>query len=505
MSTLLTASKEQTRGSSREISPKEAGPRLTRRRFLSTSAGAAAALSSGSLVEPVEGKEAAGVRRPGASERPNILFIISDQWSAVASDGSGQEGGLETPVTDKLASQGVRFSRAYSSFPLCSPARVSMFTGRMPFDFSVGGNIHRAGRIPEDVPTLGRLFADAGYDTGYFGKEHVGEMAWRGFKEFGSMKFGGGGYLADGSAFDPVFVRDAVEFIHRPRKNPFLAVVSLINPHDINPIPFMSQRPVAGLTFADTISPFRGDKAIYLRGKPLPELLRNHDAPVPEMMGRRPDWLRSESEWRMYLATYHLLIENTDWLMGELLKALQAAGLEEDTLVVFTSDHGEMMGAHRLVKKNLFFEESARVPFICSWPGKIEAGKSSSELISTLDLLPTLCDYAGIEPPGGLLGSSLRPLLGGTGAKWREYLVAQLGLKRARMVLFDSHKYIKYRGYEALVYDTEKDPLEHNPIEDFPRIKNLRRKGLELLREWTKTSGDPFLLEQPVKRPSSDE
>jgi len=332
--------------------------------------------------------------------KPNVLFIVSDQWSPLASDLSGTQTMPRTPAADSIAASGVRFDNAYCTWPLCSPSRSSLFTGRMPHETGVIGNVRGRDVVPASMPVLGELFSQAGYTTGYFGKEHVGGAAYRGFQHLGTHQFPGAGYLADGSALDSVFTRDAMEFIRTPRANPFLAVLSLINPHDICFTPAHAK--IAGKSFVDVHQAFQSRKGKFLRNLDFPPVRPNLESRPPEGLGRvsavQENW--TEAEWRLYLATYYLLIENTDWLVGLALDAVKRAGLERDTLVLFTSDHGDQMGAHQLVGKNVFYEECMRVPFAISWPGTVKQGKPiRNALISGTDVLPTLCDLSGLQLP----------------------------------------------------------------------------------------------------------
>jgi len=431
---------------------------------------------------------------------PNILFIIADQWSVAAADLSGGVRTPRTPALDSLAASGTRFDNAYCTFPLCSPSRASLFTGRMPHECGVMFNYQgsdRGGRMPSSLPRMGELFAVAGYDTAYFGKEHVGGEVYRGFNERGSIEFTGAGAVADGSALDPVFVRDAIQFIRRARTKPFLAVLSLINPHDIcyipvGPIP-PEKKEMVGITTAfdpsywvkdgDPVRPAR-----YLRNSELPPLRPN--ARVINDLKPRRNW--TEQQIRNYLANYYLLMENTDWNVSLVLRALRDAGVERDTLILFTSDHGEMMGAHGLFGKLNFFEEAARVPFVLTWPGVIPPGRIIRELVSGTDVLPTLLDYAGIPAPPSVTGRSVRPLVEGRKTVWRQFVVAET--VRGRMVRSDTHKYMIYRRDTVVehLFDMRNDPLETRDLADDPASVGVLQHHRDLLASWGKDTGGDF-------------
>lgn len=416
--------------------------------------------------------------------RPNVVLILADQWSALAAP--------RTPAIAELASVGASFRESYCTYPLCSPSRASIFTGRMPHQTGVMANARPDSKpIPASVTTLGEVFSGAGYDTGYFGKEHIGAAGFRGFKNLGSIQYPRGGYIADGSVLDPVFVRDAVAFIRAGRDRPFLCVASLINPHDICYQAAHATIPVASIV--DVCTGLWGGK--YLNDGPLPPPRPNWQAMAPESIARVPRIQQSwgEKEWRIYLGTYFLLIENTDWLIGHLLEALRVAGIERQTIVLFTSDHGDQMGAHQLVGKGVFFEESMRVPFLLSWPGVIKPQRAiGTELVSGVDVLPTLCDYAGIAPPTGIPGRSVRPLLDGNHRSWRQYAAAETA--DGRMLRMSRYKYMSYRrpGNPEFLFDLERDPGETVNLAADPGARPTLEQARQLLARWMEESGGGF-------------
>ena len=465
----------------------------------------------------VSGAAAVQGQPRNAGRRPNVLFILVDEWSPAATDPPAARRMLRTPVTDALAAGGASFRKSYCAYPVCSPSRTSLFTGRMPHEHGVFQNVSpKVNIVPADMPTMGELFAAAGYDTAYFGKEHTGGAAYRGIRNFGSMLFERAGTIASGAALDPVFAQDAIGFIRTPRDKPFLAVVSLINPHDICMVPF-GDRPPGGAA-RDLPRPgspgappgqFRSMVHVcgawdvppvkYLRGNPLPALPSNYQPRAPEaMIAAKGDYYPpfktyTERDWQLYLATYYLLIENTDWIIGLILGALRESGQEGNTLVVFTSDHGDHMAAHQLPSKSTFYEESVRVPLTFSWKGVIKPGRvDDRHLVSGVDLLPTLCEYAGIPAPANLSGRSLRPLVEGRAERWRDSLVSELS--NARMLCTSTHKYILYRGDppSEFLFDLENDPGETRDLVGVPEAKPALTNCRQLLQDWMKETGGTF-------------
>lgn len=451
--------------------------KATRRQFVGGCGAAAAASARTTAVR---------------SRPPNVLFIISDQWSPLAADLAGTNRMLRTPAADSIAAGGARFGNAYCSFPLCTPSRVSLFTGRMPHETGVMSNVQPGRDILLHTPALGELFAQAGYATGYFGKEHTGGVAHRGFQEFGNIVFKGAGHLASGSVLDGIFTRDAIEFMRKPRRDPFFAVASLINPHDIGIQPGALLR---GKNIADFCAAFQYQPNKCLHGHEFPPLVPNcRDLSVSACPPSSDLKAWSEQEWRRFLATYYLLIENTDWMIASLLATLREARLEDNTLVLFTADHGEQMGAHLLAGKHVFFEESCRVPFAISWKGVIKPGQvDNKNPISGIDVLPTLCDYAGIRVPEGLPGCSVRPLLESKNAPWRKYLVAEINeINENRMVRTGRYKYMHYPRRESteFFFDLQNDFGESRNIAGDPQARAALEESRNLLAEWRKTAGD---------------
>jgi arylsulfatase A-like enzyme len=351
--------------------------------------------------------------------------------------------------------------------------------------------------IPDSVPTLMQLFTESGYDAGYFGKEHTGGVASRTVQNFGSLKFPRAGHWADGSVLDPIFTRDAIEFIRTPRKKPYFATVSLVNPHDI-----CYQWPTAGVpirSMADLLRAFDRRDGKYLRGQDMPPAPPNVDPEVPAGMRPRrnpiPDHPMNEWERRLFVATYYLLIETTDWLIGRILDAARQAARDENTLVLFTSDHGEQMGAHGLYGKGVFYEEAARVPFTVSWKGAIKPGQMNRDaLVSGIDVLPTLCDYAGIRIPAGVTGRSLRPLIQDRNAPWRESLVTELF--DGRMLRTRTHKYIQSKRAELheFLFDLRNDPGETRDLAQDAGSRSVLDRHREVLANWMKETGGTLEL-----------
>jgi choline-sulfatase len=429
-------------------------------------------------------------------KRPNIVLIISDQWSTRLVDGSGSyENGVQTPGIDRLAAEGVRFTNSYASFPLCCPARASFFTGLMPQNHRIIDNEEtyndKYGEFPtrNDVLTMGAAFKQAGYKTAYFGKEHAGDYGWDGIDKFGSMKYSAGGMLAEGSVFDQIFTRDAINYLREDHEQPFYMTLSLINPHDICKV---LGGKVKGATIADAIFFCRTDDELYLRGQQRPGLPSNHDSPFIPGMIRHQDYMYeelgewSEDDWKRYIATYCLLLEKTDGYIEQVLDTLREAGLEEDTIVIFTTDHGDMLGSHRLISKTTFYEESAKTMMIVRQPGEIESGLVNVDaMIGTIDLMPTMLDLCGIPVPSGLDGKSFKAQCFG---EENDDFAELFGVNPdGRYLRFSHYKYIHSEVYGQeyeILFDLEKDPDETTNVFGKPGYENISIELRERLNDW---------------------
>ena len=336
-----------------------------------------------------------------AKKRPNVLVITTDQQRVDVMSAVGSKW-VKTPNMDTIAAQGVYFTHSYCSYPLCSPSRSSLHTGRTPHEIRVDRN-----GVPIDpaIPLSGQVFRAAGYDTGYAGKWHMPEPypsgGIAGFEVLN--KITRGGKLAHD--VDEATMSVAIEFLQRKHDKPFLLVVSFINPHDIC-LPAGETSPLL--------------EEVWRRYQPapgaaLPPLPANFAPPTGESGAMTPaprhaEW--DENHWRRYCYAYYRLVEDVDRQVGQVLDALRAVGQEENTVVIFTSDHGEGLASHQWTGKMMFYEGEAAVPLVVSWKGVTPAGRiDRGHLVSTLDVLPTICDYAGVRPPPSMRGESLRSVI----------------------------------------------------------------------------------------------
>ena len=437
---------------------------------------------------------------------PNVILIISDQWSTKVSDGSGNyDNGILTPGIDLLAKQGISFKQAYSTYPLCTPARASLFTGLYSHHNDVGFNLKKDSILAraQFTSTLGKSFKEAGYNVAYFGKEHAGGYGYASATEFGSMTHSNGGMLAEGSAYDPIFTEDAIKYIKDQKDKPFFMTLSLINPHDICRV---LGGKVQGATFADAIHFARNDDEPYLRFQPRPDLPNNHEVAYEKGMILHEDFMYkevfelNEDQWKRFISTYQLLIENTDRLIGLLLKNLKEQGLEENTIVMFTTDHGEMAGSHKLIAKTTFYEESSKIPVIIRYPKEIKQSTTNNNaLVSTIDIMPTLLDLAGVGIPKGIDGKSFKKQILESEVSTNEFDIVFSQNQFGRMVRYDEFKYVRSIVYGItyeILYDIDKDPTESKNLLEDPKFKNQLIKGRKLLDDWLVNEGTELIAER---------
>lgn len=371
------------------------------------------------------------IRLPVKPRQPNIVVIMTDQQSATMLSCAGNKG-LRTPVLDRLASQGIRFERAYATNPVCMPSRFSIQTGMFPSVIGVRENDRPIGQSYQEVlqnlktRSLGNVFKKAGYETFYSGKVHL-PMEYSNAEQWG--------YTVISKDERGSLAEVASNFLlNRKRTDkPFLLFVSFINPHDIcyDAISFGDPNSrLAKHTPPDLYDALK--KPVGISDKDFfdnycPPLPLNHQPMVDEpytvdslislrifRKKTRDEW--TDKDWRMHRWAYARLTEKADSLIGKVLNALDKSGIKDSTIVIFTSDHGDNDGSHKLEHKTFFYEEAIRIPLIVSYPWlKVKGRVDNQHMVSNgLDLLPTLCDLIKTDPPQGLHGKSLLPIFENT-------------------------------------------------------------------------------------------
>jgi len=441
--------------------------------------------------------------------RPNVLCIITDQQHAGMLSCAGNRY-LKTPAMDRIARRGVRFERAYASNPACLPSRFSMMTGYYPSLIGVGHN--GDGRKGADEKyirnSMGWVFRNAGYATAYGGKVHLPRGMSPQSMGFDVITGDQRGGLTDAGA----------AYLRREHSQPFLLVLSFINPHDIC---YMAIQDL-GLEKRGKLPPLA--EALRMpEGVSREEFFRNHCPPLPENYEPQPEepeiittglfqrqfkrYVREnwpDERWRLHRWAYCRLTEMVDAKIAAVLSALDEAGFTENTLIVFTSDHGDMDAAHRLEHKTVLYEESVRVPLLVSCPGVVPPGRVDDEhpVSAGLDLLPTICDFAGVEPPKGLPGRSIRPLCEGRPVEsWRDALVVESEF--GRLLRTARYKYTIYKSgrHREQLIDVQADPGEMTNLAGSAEHREILRDHRARLAEHVKRSGDRIAAEYVVGAP----
>ena len=368
-----------------------------------------------------------------SQSKPNVLFIMTDQQSYNMMSCMGNKW-LKTPNMDKIASMGYRFDKTYCANPVCMPSRFSLLTGHYASEVGVKENTsnYNAEKVSEIVSkeALGVIFRKAGYETLYSGKTHL--YGTKDVSEYGFK-------INDTDPYDgPAIYAEKIlpELARTKSEKPFLLFLSFLNPHDICYKAGMDKRYPASLPEANVRETGR---LLAFQKTLTPEGYRSQVPPralnSAPINGELPDMVSMDifpRTWNtdqidLYNWMYHRLTESVDFQIGRVLTALKNAGLEENTIIVFTSDHGDMNGSHGLILKNVLFEEAQRVPLIFAGKGiKHNFADQTTLVCNGLDFLPTICDLAGIEVPKGLPGISLKSFLTGEGQKpERKYIVTE--------------------------------------------------------------------------------
>ncbi|MBN2313912.1 MAG: sulfatase-like hydrolase/transferase [Sedimentisphaerales bacterium] len=444
---------------------------LNRRDFIKLGSRAATLLATA----PLTGNVLAGRQRRKPKPK-NIVLIITDQQHCDTISAGGCRH-VRTPALDRLKNSGVSFTQSYSANPLCSPARSAIFSGRTSCECAVQVN----GRpIRSDIPNLGQWFSEhTDYETFYAGKWHLPRTYTSNIPGFKVVNTGIGGF---GYLCDTVMSRACEGFLrNRSKSKPFLLVASFMQPHDICEWLRLNMNNPGNLRYPE------------LAGA-MPELPNNFefdenepDAVRRMRQGNEPfkgKW--DKEQWRYYRWSYYRNIEYVDAEIGRVLQALEDSGHLNDTLIVMTADHGEGMGHHQMVRKSSFYDESVRVPLLFSWPGHVAKNKTdTAHLASGLDMMPTLCDYAGIQTPAHMRGASLRSILEENGSPAREFIVSEVTNNTGRMVRTEGFKYIAYQDNPTeQLFDMKTDPGETKNLAVHSRSSSILIEHRKLLKIW---------------------
>ncbi len=428
---------------------------------------------------------------PAKGTRYNVLFLMSDEHSPHAAGFLGSRI-VKTPALDSLARSGTAFSAAYCQNPICVPSRASFVTGRMPSNVGVYGN---DGGLDPKATTMADVFNAAGYKTAWFGKTH-----WGGNPRFqtGSGKNTqeaerrrGGKRVEIGrlpeeatvapwpvtAEVDTITKEEAVEFLKQNRNQPFFAGVSFVKPH----FPFIVQEQY-----------YRMYKDVADAPRVTQKMLDELPAVSKQEREKYGFAKLTEAQIRKARAVYFGMVSYIDDLVGEILKTVDQLGLRNNTIILYTADHGELAGEHGLWYKNSFYEAAVSVPFVWSFPPAIPRGKMIHAPVMNMDIFPTLCELCGLPKPEGLEGRSLLPLMTGAEDGSRRYALSENYRNRSasRMIRTPQWKYCYFDQDREQLFDMRTDRAEEKNLAGRPEhrelVASLRARALE---GWKKPAG----------------
>jgi len=453
---------------------------MNRRRFLEHASLSASLLAASCTTSP----------RRNVSRKPNVLFILADQWRAQATGYAGDPNAV-TPHLDRLAARSVNMDNAVSGCPVCSPYRASLMTGRYPLTHGVFLNDVL---LEPDATSVAEAFNEAGYDTGYIGKWHLNgpdrsafipRSRRQGFKFWKAMEcthnYNNSYYYGDRDVklrwdgYDAVAqTREAQRYIREHTdEEPFALFVSWGPPHS----PYNTAPERYRHEFAD--------KHISLRPNVPPQF---REKAVKDLRG------------------YYAHIAALDDCVGALLDTVRECGIEDDTVVVFTSDHGDMLYSQGLRKKQKPYEESARVPFLISYPAAFgRQGRTIDMPFNAPDIMPTLLGLCGIDVPETVEGTDYSGVLRGTEMPRNNAVLLTCpspfgqwnrvtgGGREYRGVRSRRYTYVRDLDGPWLLYDNMTDPYQLDNLCANPEYARVQGKLDELLWEKLAATNDEFL------------
>ncbi len=444
---------------------------ISRRKFVKASLAAGAALATGPIKNAIASN---------ANTRPNILLIFSDQqhWHAMGF----LDSFFDTPHLDALAKESVVFENSFCTTPQCSPSRSSLMTGFYPTKTGVMGNVGAAGGKRLMQETLASELKSSGYRTGYFGKWHLGdeEIATKGWDR-SNLK------INDRSAES-----NAVAFLKQSAGStkPFALFVSFNNPHDIYRFERHRMEPA--------------DKRVALPPSWDSETLKDKPSVQKQFMLEdqgKVIWGKDRSVWEQYRDCYRTKTGLYDSNVGAVLDELKKQGLWDNTVIIVTSDHGDMDTNHKLIYKGPFmYEHMVRIPLLIRVPaqfGGAGAQRITDMDVVNVDIAPTIRDLCGLAPVK-CDGISLTPTLTGSKPqKTREFVIGQYHSKQRwvnpiRMIRTHAFNFNRYIRHGEELYDLKDDPHELKNLANDRKFADVKTELSRKLDRWIEENDDPF-------------
>lgn len=462
-----------------------------------------------------------GARRR-AGDKPNLLFLWTDEQRADTLSVYGNHR-FRMPTLNRLASESVVFDRCYDTQPVCTPARSSVLTGTWPH---ANGCITNNIPLRRDTPALPELLADSAYRTAYMGKWHLGDelFAQHGFQEWASIEDGynehfypdrdkntkssyhaflanlgykpdaRGGRYSRGFAVrrpiehcKPAFLAgQAGDFIQRHRAAPWMLYVNFLEPHmpfygPLNDLHSEAEAPIPANYPGDRIE---REPVLYVKSR---EHYRTD--------GFDGHNLKTREGWQRLNRNYAGLCTQVDQAIGRILWMLEATGQADNTVLVFTSDHGEMMGSHSLIGKSVLYEEAVRVPLLLRVQFRRHGLIPVTQPVSQIDLVPTLLDLLGKQPPASLPGQSLVPLLEDRQLRedhvFLEWHTPPDGPNARAAISPDGWKLGLFDTDNNLLFHRHRDPLELSNLYYRPESAEVALRLRKRIEAWQQRTRDP--------------
>ena len=429
-------------------------------------------------------------------KRPNVIYVFADQWRAQDTGYNGNRQ-VQTPHLDRLAGESVDFANAVAGISVCCPARACLLTGQHALTHGVFVNdVHLA----DDAVSMAKLFKAAGYDTAYVGKWHVdgrgrsnfippesrqGFDYWKALEcthdYNNSQYYAGDSYQAlTWQGYDAIEQTKDVQAYIRARgqsgggqsDSPFLLVLSWGPPHapyETAPEAYRAMYDPAAIELRPNVTPDKADEA------------------------------------REWIAGYYAHCTALDDCLGSLLQTLEEEGLADDTILVFTSDHGDMLGSQGAVQKQHPWEESIRVPFLLRWPARFGLeGREVEAMLDTPDILPTLLSLCDLLVPDSVEGQDFSTTIeggqdpsGGAALLYCPHPFGQFlrqdGGREYRGLRTRTHTYVRDLNGPWLLYDNEADPFQLENIVDRASANHVQEELERLLQKKLDDRGDEFL------------
>lgn len=468
-----------------------------------------------------------------STKKKNVVFILSDDHRYDFMGFTGKVPWLKTPAMDRLAAEGAYFPNAYVTTSLCSPSRASILTGLYSHSHTVVDN---QAPVPDDLTFFPQYLQQNGYETGYFGKWHMGDghdNPRPGFDEWVSFRGQGEYYnptlningerkeYSDSTYITDLLTELSVDWINeQTNEKPFFLYLS----HKAVHADFKPAKRHMGV--------YEDEEIIY------PESFNNPKYGIPELPtaqytgtpleaeeyygdNRIPDWVKNQREswhgvdymyhgkmnFEQFYKRYTESLLAVDESIASVIAALEEKGILNETLIIYMGDNGFSFGEHGLIDKRHFYEESAKVPFLVRYPEVLKGGQVIQDMVQNIDVGPTILEVAGIKKPEHMHGSSILPILAGnTPDDWRDRIFYEYYWEydfphtpTMHGVRTDRYKYIRYHGIWDTneFYDLQNDPNEMNNLINSPEHQELIKELAGEIYTWLEESDG---MQIPLKR-----